>query len=230
MKLNFLRFGLSFLVMLVARSQAAFATAGLAEWKVLTPGGNEIDGSDRVAPQFGIALVAATPSGIDSPEPQIVISNIKRWRYYPGYVALEGKDGYFLVNESSLEKVRFDSESELPQRLRELSISESLSEWMNPDDGYEEAWYPYFFWPKCALKTGELSLSEFSVEQRAAYQSAAPFFQTDCSVAAVQKKLALFSKTGWGRRCKALKSDGSELKDSEHQMILKQFCVKLLSN
>ncbi len=209
---------------IILSASAASATAGLAEWSIQTPGGNEIDASDRLHGKFGIALIA----GIAVDPPQVLVPNLKRWKYYQGFIAGESSAGFFLMNEKTHQLFRMKTEPLLTQKLNELGLNVSLSGWLNGEDGYQEAWFPLLVWPPCALKLGLLRESEFPNDLRTVYLRSPPLIPIECTSSAIEARLQLYRQTRWGSDCQRLKIEGiHETRDPRH-IPLHRFCERIL--
>src|SRR5207245_9802652 len=71
-----------------------FATAGLAEWEIKTPGGNLISHVDPFVAANGTCLRSARPEAI-------YVAHLDWWRYYRNAVVGKAQKGFFILDETS---------------------------------------------------------------------------------------------------------------------------------
>jgi len=130
MKTQFL--GLLILLMLWQPS-ISLATAGFAEWALLTPGEHQIAHKDPFLANNGTCLLAK------SKPKQPIVSHIQWWRYYPTHVAGKAGKGFFLFNESSEQLDYFETEAALEAKIKALSL-EPLDKRLTPTEGWNQVW------------------------------------------------------------------------------------------
>jgi len=189
--------------LLLAGSQTTVrATAGLAEWEVYTPGGHIVSHSDVFKDEHGTCLRSDTPG--DPGKASIFASRLARWRYYPGLVAGQDERGYFLFDERTEQVERAASESDLQDLVRARGVAEPDSAWLTPDDGWQEAWYPFMVWRPCKVLLGDKAVTAGASSQeieglRAAAQ--AMHSEESCREALAPAHLAMYRATTWGRLC-----------------------------
>ena len=167
---------LTLLAITLAPGPAA-ATAGFAEWEVLTPGGHQIAHSDRWKSQHGDCLV---PRGTAKP----VVSRIARWRYYKGHVVGQAAGAYFIFNEETLQVTNLPDKPALDRAIKKTVGGEPLSDWYSAQDGWSEAWFPLLVWPRCKGASGQPAVSKAL-----------------CDRFLSKRGLALHRITTWGQQC-----------------------------
>jgi hypothetical protein len=111
------------------------ATAGFAEWALLTPNNHLIAHADPFLAEYGTCLLSKSKK-------QVFVSHIQWWRYYPTYVVGKAEKGFFLFNESSEQVVYFETEAAFLAKIKQLSLDEPLTERLTPADGWNQVWEP----------------------------------------------------------------------------------------
>lgn len=114
-----------------------FATAGLAEWEIKTPGGNLISHVDPHIATHGTCLRS------DKLE-TIYVSRLEWWRYYRGAVAGKAERGFFLFDEANRAVRFFETREALAGTIRERRLGASTSAQLTAADGWYRAWGPFF--------------------------------------------------------------------------------------
>ena len=114
-----------------------FATAGLAEWEIKTPGGNLISAVDPFITAHGTCLRSIQPDAI-------YVSQLEWWRYYRGAVAGKAKLGFFLFSETNRTVRLFVTREALSAAIRERRLGAPASAQMTPNDGWYQVWAPVF--------------------------------------------------------------------------------------
>jgi hypothetical protein len=112
-----------------------FATAGLAEWEIRTPGGNLISHVDPLVAANGTCLRSARPE-------TIYVAHLDWWRYYRNAVVGKAKNGFFIFNETSRTVSFFTSEAEHNRATAERQLGTPTALRMTPDDGWRQVWGP----------------------------------------------------------------------------------------
>jgi hypothetical protein len=146
-KLGFLlpTVAMSFAVSLtLPTSRRAFATAGLAEWEIATPGGNRISHIDPLKERYGTCLRKADdqPGVILDDPTRVYADRVEWWQYYAGYVLGKARQGWFLFEESTASVEYFKSEEDLTYEIERRKLGRPLFKRMTPADGWNEAWMP----------------------------------------------------------------------------------------
>lgn len=124
--------------------RAAFATAGLAEWEIATPGGNRISHIDPLKERHGTCLRKADDTAglvLDDPA-RIYVEDLEWWQYYPGHVVGKGRGGLFVFDEASHAVGYFKTEAELSSEVMREKLGRPISARKTPADGWDEAWMP----------------------------------------------------------------------------------------
>jgi hypothetical protein len=112
-----------------------FATAGLAEWEIKTPGGNLISHVDP--------FISANDTCLRSAQPEtIYVANLEWWRYHRKAVVGKAKKGFFILDERSHAVSFFLSESDLNGAIAERQLGAPTAPKMTPDDGWRQVWGP----------------------------------------------------------------------------------------
>lgn len=120
-------------------TQPVQASIGFAEWEITTPGGNYIGKSD-LYPVCGTCLVSRPAS--DSPTNSTIhASQVRWWRYYPGYITGQADKGYFLFDERSKAILYVKTDAALTQLLNDRHLN-PVSKVLTPQDGWEQTWKP----------------------------------------------------------------------------------------
>jgi hypothetical protein len=156
----------------------ALATAGLAEWTIVTPGGHLISHTDGWKETYGDCLR-------DDDGETVFVSHLKRWRYYTERVIGEADVGYFVFDEKTERVERFARERELLDAAREFG--NPRSPWLRGGDGWLEAWFPFVVWEPC--RRGQRSLGN-----------------VECSAADDAALLERYRLTTWGRYCRQMRA------------------------
>lgn len=136
-----MRMKLLFLLTILMLSQAlmSVATAGFAEWSLLTPGNHLIAHRDPFLAEHGTCLLS-------KPKKRVFVSHIQWWRYYPTHVVGKAEKGFFLFNELSEQVVYFETEAALVAKMKQLSLDKPLTERLTPADGWNQVWEPILKW------------------------------------------------------------------------------------
>ncbi len=181
----------------------AEATAGFAEWEVVTPGRNIIDGSDAIDDDKRPALCRGqfNPSSHRLDHDEIIIPRLRRWRYFNGIIAGESKNFYFLFTESNKEFVKFDSETELSSELERRKLA-PMTDWITPGDAWRESWFLEFVWLPCRyLMTKRPSQKEYEEMKTQGYT------EEQCKRDLAPEKLKVLLKTTVGESCKIMEEN-----------------------
>ena len=112
-----------------------FATAGLAEWEIKTPGGNLISHVDPFIAANGTCLRSALPE-------TIYVAHLDWWRYYRNALVGKAKNGFFIFNETSHAVSFFASEADLNRAIAERRLGTPTADRMTPADGWRQVWEP----------------------------------------------------------------------------------------
>ena len=194
----------------LASTAGAFATIGLAEWTVYTPGGHLISHTDGYKEEHGDCLRSVSSRGGSS---NVLVSHLKRWRYFEGYVVGETGRQYFLLDERTEQVRLFPSDAAAQRALRGLGLGPALSPWLTAADGWREAWFPHLVWKPCrSILRGD----------------PAPTYppglsRHECSKALSPDTLDLYRRTTWGRQCRRL----GERHASASDPVIDEFCESL---
>jgi hypothetical protein len=123
-----------------------FATAGLAEWEIRTPGGHVISHIDPLKSRYGDCLRKPDDvAGIVSDRPaDIYVSHLEWWTYYPGHVVGKGRGGYFVFAEETRIVTFLPTEPRLAEEIRRRGLGAPLSTRLTAGDGWNEAWLPLY--------------------------------------------------------------------------------------
>ena len=113
----------------------AFATAGLAEWEIKTPGANLISHVDPYIAANGTCLRGTRPEAI-------YVAHLEWWRYYQNVVIGKAKKGFFIFGEISHAVSFFASESDLNGAIVHRQIGSPIAAQMTPSDGWRQVWGP----------------------------------------------------------------------------------------
>ena len=84
----------------------AFATAGVAEWSIQTPMGNEINHGDPFIGQYGTSIRTAGAFDSDTP----FVDRLQSWTFYLNYVVGQSEKGFFIFNEATKEVEYFKNQ------------------------------------------------------------------------------------------------------------------------
>jgi hypothetical protein len=130
----------------------AAATVGLAEWEIVTPGGNRVAHTDTWKETEGDVIVNGDPL-----HPRLLVSRVRRWQYVGGLIVgeagVDGATGWFVVDEASLQVTPFPSEEALRGELGARKLPAPTA-WYTAGDGWAEAWYPIYTWTPCRAAAG----------------------------------------------------------------------------
>lgn len=202
----------------------ADATAGFAEWEVITPGGNVIRHQDGWKEEHGDCLTPDEETLRNESQPSVYVSHLRRWRYFTGYVTGESDKGFFVFNEATKDVKKFKTETEFNAAMGSLKLGEPLSPWLTGQDGYSEAWLPYFFWRPCKIQLGEIKATP--EEQKSL--EVMRWNTVDCKTILAPDRLKIYRVTTWGRQCKKIRAEPNKCySPSECEGLLK-FCSELL--
>jgi hypothetical protein len=122
----------------------AFATAGLAEWEIATPGGNRISHIDPLKERYGTCLRKADDQPgvvLDDPS-RLYADQLEWWQYYPRYVLGKARQGWFIFEETTGKVDYFKTEEDLIHDIEHRKLGQPLSQRMTPADGWNQAWMP----------------------------------------------------------------------------------------
>jgi len=180
---------------------------GMAEWEVYTPGGHLISDTDVQDPEQVPCL--RTDAQSDAGQTEILVPRLKRWRYYADHIVGESEAGRFVFTESTRKLTWPNSESGFATALEDLGPP--LGPWMEPADGWREAWFPYMVWRPCRDRLANT-----------AYPS-----EAECRDASDPKWMTLYRLTTWGRMCRQWKAAGVSMKSEA--AFLESFCDELLA-
>jgi hypothetical protein len=150
-----------------------FATAGLAEWEIRTPGGNVISHIDPLKARYGDCLRKPDDTaGLISDRPQdVFVSHLEWWQYYPGHVVGKGRGGYFVFAEASRAVTFVPTESRLADEIRRRGLAAPLSARLTAADGWNEAWLPLYR-DRCAkLAAGDPAFATLGEPERQAMRA-----------------------------------------------------------
>ena len=122
----------------------AFATAGVAEWEITTPGGNRISHIDPLKERYGTCLRKADdqPGVIVDDPARIYVDHVEWWQYYPQHVLGQARQGFFIFDESLSRAEYFKSEQEFLREIEHRKLGHPVSQRRTPADGWNEAWAP----------------------------------------------------------------------------------------
>lgn len=135
-------FLLSALLLIAWRPGPAHATAGLAEWDVLTPGTNQVCHTDPFIETHGTCLRPSDKRPAVGPANFVYVSHVEWWQYFPGYVVGKAAKGFFVFNEKSRAVGYHETEEALNARLVELKLTTPLTRRLTDQDGWRIAWGP----------------------------------------------------------------------------------------
>lgn len=124
----------------IGRPRAAWATVGMAEWAVTTPGTNVICHADPFITQHGTCLRPADKAPGVVVADTVYVARIEWWQYFPGHVVGKAQKGFFVFNESSKTVVHSDTEAALKKQLKALAIGSPLTRRLTPQDGWQLTW------------------------------------------------------------------------------------------
>jgi hypothetical protein len=162
----------------IAGARGAAATAGIAEWMVKTPGGHVIALSDAWKKEHGVAL------GIELLKEPLV-TNLRRWRYYEDAIVGQTDKDFFLLREKSGALTRHKSEEALGGAIKQQLSGAPLSDWYEPQRGWEEHWFPVLHFRKCRAQDGSIATPMSPL----------------CERFLSPKGLALQRRVTWGQLC-----------------------------
>ena len=159
--------GLVVAALLVLTAADAFATAGLAEWEIATPGGHRISHIDPLKARYGTCLRRADrqPGIIEQRAGDIFVSHLDWWMYYRGFVVGQARDGFFVFDEASARVDRVETEAKLQQQIAQRRMGTPLSKRMTAEDGWKEAWMPVLRQRCAALTAGGGEVADASVRE-----------------------------------------------------------------
>lgn len=208
-----------FALALIPRS--VFPSVGFAEWEIYTPEGNLISHIDGWKEEFGTCLRTGDPelqSRLSQVE-QVFVARLERWQYNQGYVIGQDREGYFIFNESNRDVRHFQNETDFLTAREQMNLEPSQS-WLTEQEGWEEAWFPYFVWQPCQeLLNGRTHNGENLTSM--GYSTAS------CTEKLSPERLAQYRDRTWGRQCKIWMANPLSL-DSE-QMWIQEFCSSILN-
>jgi hypothetical protein len=148
----------------------ALATAGVAEWEIVTPGGNRISHIDPLKERHGTCLRKAddNPGVVVDDPARVYVEQLEWWQYYPSYVVGKARDRLFLFEESTHTVHYFVTEDELSGEIKHKGLGQPASQRKTPADGWNEAWMPMIR-ERCAqFEQGGSGAGEASEAVRAA--------------------------------------------------------------
>lgn len=200
------------------------ATIGLAEWEVYTPGGNVISHSDAWQDLCGDGdCLRADTSDLNS-ERLVFVTDLKRWRFYNGYVIGETKNEYFIFHEASKEIKKYRTEKQFFDALEEAKLGEPKSSWLTKDDAWEEAWFPFIIWAPCQniLKAGN---QDINASQTAGFNYPG-LSQEICQQKLSSVRLAQYKERTWGRQCRQV--NFNQLSSEGSERTFQEFCIQIM--
>jgi len=153
---------------LLGAVRPSFATAGLAEWEITTPGGHLISHIDPLKTRHGICLRKPdeTPGLIQEQTERILVSDMEWWIYYAGAVAGRGREGHFLLDERRETVELFATEEALVHAIAARHLGAPLSKRLTGADGWNEAWLPVYRERCRQLTAGAPELADLPPESR----------------------------------------------------------------
>ncbi len=122
--------------------RGAWATAGMAEWELMTPGTNVICHCDPFIAQHGTCLRPADKKPGVIADETVFVSRIEWWQYFPGHVVGKARKGFFIFNESAKSVVYYETEALLTARLKTLALGQPNTRRLTPRDGWQLTWAP----------------------------------------------------------------------------------------
>ncbi len=184
----------------------AYATAGIGEWSIYTPGGNVIRHEDGWKEEFGDCLTpdmeAASSTG--RIKRGVYVDFLERWKYYPGFIIGRAKKGAFIFNETSKDVRYFESDEALNGEVAKLKMRDSISDWLDASDGWAEDWAPIDLWARClaCANSDDLNptMKQFIVAQKQLISMSGGCAKV-CDKSKLRKLLSFYKITTWGRRC-----------------------------
>lgn len=200
------------------------ATIGLAEWEVYTPGGNVISHSDAWQDLCGDGdCLRADTSDLNS-ERLVFVTDLKRWRFYNGYVIGETKNEYFIFHEASQEIKKYRTEQQFLDALEKAKLGEPKSSWLTRDDAWEEAWFPLVIWSPCQniLNAGNQNVST-SPTAEFGYPGLS---QAVCQQKLAPERLAQYKERTWGRQCRQV--NFRQLSSAPSERTFQEFCTRIM--
>lgn len=201
--------------MLLTAQSPGFATVGLAEWAVYTPGRNMITHSDSWMDVCGAICLKADDSLPSPQRDQLYVKSLLRWRYYKNRVAGQSRAGFFLFNEVTKQVTHYKTEVALLQAIKQQQIGAPISKWLVGQDGWDESWAP-FFWSRCKpFLSPQSSTLKPSIRID-------PNMKAECT-RMFAANLTLFRQTTWGVLCQKWQQENT-LKASA-ELDLSGFCT-----
>jgi len=144
------------MVLIALAAGRAFATVGLAEWEVATPGGHRISHIDPLKERHGTCLRRADqrPGLISNDPADVFVDHVEWWTYYSGFVIGQARNGFFVFDEATAAVDHFTTEQELQQQIARRKLGTPLSTRNTAQDGWNETWFPVLR-ERCATMTGD---------------------------------------------------------------------------
>ena len=142
---------------------SAWATIGMAEWEIETPGGNRISHVDPLKEIHGTCLRGAA-GGADGDA--VHVARLEWWIYYRGYVVGKSAKGYFIFDEVQARVENFGSESELRTAVTRRRLGPPASRRLEPRDGWKQVWDPLFRDQCRKLANGEEEFASLTAGER----------------------------------------------------------------
>ncbi|MGA1871414.1 MAG: hypothetical protein ACMUJM_23030 [bacterium] len=128
MKILYLTIALCFAI-----SSNSYATIGVAEWRIVTPGGNIVSSSDPWKESHGTCLREREGN-------KVYVSEIIWWQYFEKKVIGKNKRGYFIFDEKNKKVKKIDTKSSLNKIIKGLKLGNPKSIKMTPADGWSLEW------------------------------------------------------------------------------------------
>jgi hypothetical protein len=119
-----------------------FATAGLAEWEVQTPGTNVVCHSDPYIETHGTCLRPSDATFTKNPKVSVYVSHIEWWQYFKGRVIGKAQKGFFIFDESRKSVAFLETETGLQAELAKLGAGKAITRRLIPQDGWALSWAP----------------------------------------------------------------------------------------
>jgi hypothetical protein len=123
-----------FVIVVLLRNQVGFATVGIAEWELVTPGGYKISHSDPWKDKHGTFLKQKNGD-------KIYISKIDWWQYYEENIIGKSESNYFIFNENNHHVILIDNEDHFIKKIQKLKLGKPKSKKMLPQDGWDLVWH-----------------------------------------------------------------------------------------
>ncbi len=123
--------------MFLSAGPEAFGTAGIAEWAVATPLGNEVNHTDPFIEEGdGTSIRSVDASGAGVP----FVKKLLSWTFYVDYIAGQAGTGFFLFNETTKKIEYFKDEAAQKKRMQETGVLNPISRPYSNEKGWMEVW------------------------------------------------------------------------------------------